>query len=168
MPIDTVELKFNCDKNSGLSIEEAQRRLLNNGPNSIVQNKREHFLLKLLKIFFSGFSLLLVIGSIASFIGYGVQTEEPGNLYVAVALAAVVLISGIFTFYNENKSENIMNSFSKLIPKKAKVLRSGQWELIQSENLVVGDVVAIEKGDSVPADIRIIKSSGGKVSLLLT
>ena len=66
-------------------------------------------------------------------------------------------------YYQENKSSKIMESFAKMIPPKAKVLREGKVVEVDAVDLVVGDVVDIQGGDKTPADIRIIESHGLKV-----
>ena len=88
---------------------------------------------------------------------------SPDNLYVGVALTLVVIVSGLFTYYQENKSSKIMESFAKLIPPNARVFREGTKVDIEAIDLVVGDIVDIQGGDKTPADIRMIESHGLKV-----
>lgn len=76
----------------------------------------------------------------------------------------VVLFTGIFSFTQETKSSAIMDSFNKLIPQSATVIRDGIKSEINSEQIVVGDIVEIKAGDRVPADVRI---SEGIPSLLI-
>jgi len=78
-------------------------------------------------------------------------------------LAGVVFISGCFSYYQEAKSANIMDSFKDLIPRSAVVIRSGQKMTTAVDQLVVGDLVEVKGGDQLPADIRIITSQGLKV-----
>jgi sodium/potassium-transporting ATPase subunit alpha len=85
------------------------------------------------------------------------------KLYLGTALAAVVFISGCFSYYQEAKSANIMESFKDLIPRSATVIRGGSKMTCPVEDLVVGDLVEVKGGDHVPADVRIIKSQGLKV-----
>ena len=107
------------------------------------------------------------LGAILCFIAYGIDSSKgdpsPDNLYVGGALTFVVVVSGLFTFYQENKSSKIMESFAKMIPPKARVLREGKVIDIDAAELVVGDIVDIQGGDKTPADIRIIESHGLKV-----
>jgi len=79
-------------------------------------------------------------------------------------LASVVLISGLFAYYQEAKSSRIMDSFKKLVPQTANVIRSGSQVQVDVTDLTVGDIVEVKYGDRIPADIRIIESSGLKVS----
>ena len=72
-------------------------------------------------------------------------------------LAAVVIITGCFSYYQEAKSSAIMESFKNLVPQYATIVRDGQKNTIPAEEVVVGDIVEVKGGDRVPADIRIIK-----------
>lgn len=85
------------------------------------------------------------------------------KLYLGIALAGVVFISGCFSYYQEAKSANIMDSFKDLIPQSATVIRGGEKLNVEVSSLVVGDLVEVKGGDQVPADLRIVKSQGLKV-----
>lgn len=75
----------------------------------------------------------------------------------------MVFISGLFSYYQEAKSANIMDTFKDMIPKSTTVIRNGEKSILAVADLVVGDVVEVKGGDQVPADIRIITSQGLKV-----
>lgn len=89
------------------------------------------------------------------------------QLYLGVVLASVVLISGIFSYYQEAKSSRIMDSFKKLVPQYAQVIRDGAQSPVDVTDLAVGDVVELKYGDRIPADIRLIESCGLKVSVTI-
>lgn len=76
-------------------------------------------------------------------------------MYLGIVLASVVLISGIFSYYQEAKSDRIMDSFKKMVPQTAQVLRNGDVTTIDVTDLVVGDIVDVQFGDRIPADIRL-------------
>ena len=118
---------------------------------------------KFAKIIFSGFSLILIFGGVASTIGFFLDTEQRTNLYVGIALLVVVILTAMFTYYQERKSSNIMEGFKNLVPKRCKVLRDGSWASLDVTEIVIGDVVELEKGDAVPADMRVVKCDGLKV-----
>lgn len=71
--------------------------------------------------------------------------EEPAddNLYLGIALASVVIITSVFSYYQENKSSRIMDSFKSMVPQFATVIRDGEKLSILSEDLVLGDVVEV-------------------------
>lgn len=85
------------------------------------------------------------------------------QLYLGIVLASVVLISGIFSYYQEAKSDRIMDSFKKMVPQYAQVIRDGAPSPVNVTDLAVGDVVELKYGDRIPADIRLIQSQGLKV-----
>lgn len=111
---------------------------------------------------------MLWIGAILCFIAYSIQattSDEPNddNLYLGIVLAAVVIVTGIFSYYQESKSSKIMESFKNMVPQFATVIREGEKLTVKAEDLVLGDVVEVKFGDRIPADLRIIESRGFKV-----
>ncbi|KAB7506692.1 Sodium/potassium-transporting ATPase subunit alpha [Armadillidium nasatum] len=149
--LDDLKQELELDEHK-IPIEELYQRLQTNPDTNL----------------FGGFSLLLWIGAILCFIAYSIESaseEEPSNdnLYLGVVLTAVVIITGIFSYYQEAKSSAIMESFKNLIPQYAIVLRDGEKQNLQAEEIVLGDVVEVKFGDRIPADIRVIEARGFKV-----
>ncbi|MBN3272866.1 AT1A1 ATPase, partial [Polyodon spathula] len=152
----------------GLTVARAAEILLHNGPNCLTPPPTTPEWVKLCKQMFGGFSLLLWTGAILCFLACGIQAAlEDGpvsdNLYLGVVLAAVVIITGCFSYYQESKSSKIMESFKNMVPQQALVIRDGEKNSINAEELVVGDLVEVKGGDRVPADLRIISANGCKV-----
>ncbi|KAI8770548.1 sodium/potassium-transporting ATPase subunit alpha [Biomphalaria glabrata] len=153
---------------TGLSKEQAAENLRKFGYNTLTPPKTTPMWIKFLKTMFTGFSLLLWLGSVLCFVAYfitllEVEGGEKENLGLGIVLMAVVIITGIFTFYQESKSSAIMDSFKNLVPKHAVVVRDGNVLNIDSKEVVKGDVVRVKFGDSIPADIRIVQAHGFKV-----
>lgn len=73
------------------------------------------------------------------------------------ALTFVVLLTGIFAYIQEAKSSAIMESFKKMIPQHAMVIRDGLKFEVNAQELVIGDIVQINGGDRIPADIRVVE-----------
>lgn len=169
------------------------------GPNALTPPKQTPEWVKFCKNLFGGFALLLWIGAILCFIAYSIQAstvEEPAddNLYLGIVLSAVVIVTGIFSYYQvssrffsvssnltsitflfawlsalqESKSSKIMESFKNMVPQFATVIREGEKLTLRAEDLVLGDVVEVKFGDRIPADIRIIEARNFKVNLLRT
>ncbi|XP_031468129.1 potassium-transporting ATPase alpha chain 1-like, partial [Phasianus colchicus] len=92
---------------------------------------------------------------------YGADPHLP-QLYLAIALMAVVVVTGCFGYYQEFKSTNIIASFKGLVPQQATVIRDGEKSQLNAAEIVVGDLVEIKGGDRVPADIRVIAAQGCK------
>nr|CAD7393510.1 unnamed protein product [Timema cristinae] len=85
------------------------------------------------------------------------------QLFLGIVLAAVVIVTGIFSYYQESKSSKIMESFKNMVPQFATVIREGDKLTLRAEDIVLGDVVEVKFGDRIPADIRVIESRGFKV-----
>ena len=80
-----------------------------------------------------------------------------------MVLTAVVVVTGVFSYYQESKSAAIMESFKNLVPQYALVIRNGEKIEIKAEELTLGDVVEVKFGDRVPADLRVIEARNFKV-----
>ena len=78
-------------------------------------------------------------------------------------MTAVVIVTGIFSYYQESKSAKIMESFKNLVPQYALCLRDGEKLTIKAEQLTLGDIIYVKFGDRLPADIRVTESMGFKV-----
>ena len=134
----------------GLSSKEAKKRLNKNGLNELPKKKPD----SVLKIFFSEMKdpiiLLLLVAIIASLV-----VEE----YVdAFAIFVIVMVDLILGTFQEKKANNIAEALSNLVREKVKVQRDGVEQLIDSTELVVGDIVFLESGDKIAADLRILES----------
>jgi len=160
--------RLTVNPDTGLSSAEAKRRTERDGPNALTPPKQTPEWIKFCKNLFGGFSLLLWIGAILCFIAYSIETaaeEEPNkdNLYLGIVLTSVVVITGIFSYYQESKSSRIMESFKNMVPQYAIVLRDGEKQNLTAEEICIGDIVEVKFGDRIPADIRIIEARGFKV-----
>uniref|UniRef100_A0A4W4G2Y1 Sodium/potassium-transporting ATPase subunit alpha n=1 Tax=Electrophorus electricus TaxID=8005 RepID=A0A4W4G2Y1_ELEEL len=145
----------------GLTTKRAAEILERDGPNALTPPPTTPEWVKFCKQLFGGFSILLWIGAILCFFAYSIQVaseDEPvnDNLYLGVVLAAVVIITGCFSYYQESKSSRIMDSFKNMVPQQAMVIRDGEKRQINAEDVVAGDLVEIKGGDRIPADVRFI------------
>ena len=156
------ESRFGTDLKSGLSHEEAERRLFENGPNKLSEKAGTPWPLLLLKEMVTAFALLLWAGAILCFIAYAIG-KDPSNLYLGIIICAIILITGFMAFYQTMKSQAMMDSFKDFIPAETIVISNGVESKMDATKLVVGDVVKVELGKKIPADLRIIDSQGMKV-----
>ncbi|XP_005888792.2 potassium-transporting ATPase alpha chain 2 [Bos mutus] len=165
---EELETKYSTNIITGLSSAQAAELLAQHGPNSLTPPKETSEIIKFLKQMVGGFSILLWIGAILCWIAYGIQYSNDhasslDNVYLGSVLALVVILTGVFAYYQEAKSTNIMSSFRKMIPQQALVIRDSEKKTIPADQLVVGDIVEIKGGDRVPADVRILSTQGCKV-----
>ena len=109
------------------------------------------------------FSILMWAGAILCFIAYGLAPDDPSNLYLGIVIVAIVNLSNLVEFLQNRKSKALMESFKNFIPPEITVIRSGIEKSISSIKLVQGDLIKIELGKKIPADIRIVQSNGMKV-----
>jgi len=134
----------------GLSKKEAEKRLEEAGPNEIVAKDKKGGFSILLSQFKSPLILILIIAAvIAGFLG---------EITDASIILGIVLLNSLLGFYQEFKSEKALLKLKRYITFKAKVLRNGKEIEINTKELVVGDIVFLNNGDIVPADIRLLEA----------
>jgi Ca2+-transporting ATPase len=134
----------------GLSQAEAEKRLARDGKN-VLQAKAEK---SLVQIFLEQFKdVLVILLLVAAVMSFAIGSYRDGTIMVIIAV-----INSVIGFRQEFKAEKIMDSLNKLVKSPSKVIRDDQIGEIAQEELVVGDVVSLEEGDKIPADLRIIES----------
>ena len=138
----------------GLSDQEAKRRLLTTGPNVLPTGKKIHLARKIISQFRNMFNVLLLIASFLSFAS-GLFFNDLGSVQMGLAILAVVIVNAIFSLFQEYRAERAVQVIHKLIPTKTKALRSGQLTEVDVTEVVLGDILALEEGDRVPADLRL-------------
>jgi len=149
---------------AGLDDAEAGRRLREYGPNTIEEVRAQPLWLRLLREFTHFFALILWVAAALAFFA---EYANPGGgmLQLGFAIVAVILINGVFSFFQEFRAERAMDALRRLLPATAKVIRGGELRPLPAAALVPGDLVLLEAGDNVPADCRLIEASGLRVNL---
>lgn len=162
VPLNEFVRRLRSDTCYGLTLHEATKRLQRDGPNSLIQKRKEPELLKFLRQLTSLFALLLWSGAGLSL---GAEYVQPGqgSLAIAVALVSVVILNGTFSYWQGHKAEAIMESFRDMLPRSAQVVRDGLLQKVPAAELVRGDLIILEEGDQVPADARLFEVAGLKV-----
>jgi len=134
----------------GLNDKEINKRVDKYGMNILPKKKKD----SVLKIFLSEFKdpiiILLIFAVIASLLAH--------EIIDAIAIVFIVLIDIIMGTYQENKANNTAEALEKLITVKTKVIRNGKTIKIDSSDVTVGDIVVLESGDKISADLRIIEA----------
>ncbi|KAH8418895.1 hypothetical protein KR009_002243 [Drosophila setifemur] len=166
--VEELIQRLRTDRDKGISHSEAKLRLELYGPNTLTPIPPTPKWIVFLKVMFGGFAILLWIGAGLCYIGYLFQTfgqdkVPDDNLYLGIALTVLVILTGLFTYFQVHKSSAIMDSFKNLVPQYATVIREGEINTIPAVEIVKGDIVEVKFGDRVPADIRIIEAHGLKV-----
>ncbi|WP_295621966.1 HAD-IC family P-type ATPase [uncultured Methanobrevibacter sp.] len=147
--MDEILKQYSTQK-EGLSSVEANARLKKYGLNKLEEKKKD----SPLKLFFSQFLdvliFMLIVAAIASWI--------IGNHLDAIVIVIVVIINSIIGFIQEYRAENAMEKLKNLVTTIAHVKRDGNNKRIPGEELTIGDIVILEEGDKVPADLMLIES----------
>ncbi|MGH2520886.1 MAG: cation-translocating P-type ATPase [Anaerolineales bacterium] len=150
-PPEAVARSLGTNLSRGLSVLEAKRRLLHYGRNALRQAKTR----SRLAIFLSQFTNLpMVLLLVAIAVAFGV-----GRHLEAIAIFAVVLMTAALGYVIEHKAERSVQALRRLSAPTARVIRGGRVRQIPADELVPGDLMAVEAGDRVPADARLIEAN---------
>ncbi len=140
---------------TGLSLDEAEKRLKNNGKNIFREKKKKSIFKLFLEQFCDVIIIMLLIGAVISLF--------LGEIADSIVIMAIVVINGFLGFIQEYKTEKSLEALKKMSSPLCNVIRDGKEIKMSTENVVVGDVVSVSAGDTVPADCEII--SYGEVSV---
>jgi len=139
------------DISRGLSKTEAERRLAEVGPNKLAEQEPPSAFILLLEQFNNFIVWVLIAASLIS--GFLGEWED------AVAIIAIVILNAVLGFIQESRAQKSLAALKKLSAPTTRVLRDGEYSVIPSEQVVPGDVVLLEAGDYIPADVRLVNIS---------
>jgi calcium-translocating P-type ATPase len=147
----------------GLTSAEAQRRLREFGPNRVETVQGEALFLKLMKGFSHFFALILWV---AAGLAFWAALYDPGAgmATLGCAIVGVILVNGLFSFWQEYRAEQAIAALQRLLPHQVKALRDGILTQLPADALVPGDVILLEEGDDIPADSRLLEAFGVRVN----
>jgi magnesium-transporting ATPase (P-type) len=134
----------------GLSSSVAAERLATHGPNELPAATGRSALLRFLAQFNNVLIYFLLVAAVAAFL--------LGHLVDAVVIVAVVIVNAVVGFIQEGKAEKALNAIRNMIAPSASVLRDGERRHVAVRDLVPGDIVYLEAGDRVPADLRLLRA----------
>lgn len=161
LEIAEVETKLKTSCGLGLSETEALKRGQEFGKNKLEEAKKTSIFVRFLSQFNDFMIIILIFASIISAV---ISYLEHSNDYIdSIIIIGIVILNAIMGVMQESKAEKSIEALQKLSEPQAKVKRNGQVKQIPSEDLVVGDVVLIEAGSYVPADIRLVNTYNFKV-----
>ncbi|MFD1171980.1 cation-translocating P-type ATPase [Oceanobacillus picturae] len=152
LDVERVEQKLQVTSRKGLTTKQVEKRRKQYGYNVLETQKNTSKWLIFLKQFQDFMVLVLLAATlIAGLLGEYID---------AIAIMIIVIVNGCFGYFQEQKAEKSLEKLKELSAPLATVLRNEKWEKIYSKEVVVGDIVKVSSGDRIPADIRIVKSSG--------
>src|SRR5215475_2444548 len=143
-----VVKRLDTSSENGLSLSEASARLQEHGANRLPEGRKRSLLAK----FFAHFNNVLIYVLIAA----GFTKLMMSEWIDAGIIFAVVVLNALLGFIQEGKAEKALDSIRNMLSAEARTVRSGETRMIPAEQLVPGDVVLLESGDKIPADLRLI------------
>lgn len=152
---DAVIKELDTDIEKGLSQNEVEARLEKYGPNSLKEEKKRSLFSRILAQFADFLVLILIAAAIIS-VFVGESTD-------AMVIIAIVFLNAFLGVYQEGKAEKSLDALKKMASPTAKVIRDGKTSTVNADTLVPGDVVLLDAGDIMPADLRFIESSNLKI-----
>ena len=150
-----VVKELKTDSSRGLTQTDAQERLEKYGPNQLKSGKKKSLGQKILDQILDPMVILLIVASILS--------AFTGDKVESIIIIAIVIINAIMSIIQEGKAEDSVAALQKMSSPEASVIRDGVKKKVKAEDLVPGDLVVIETGDIIPADMRLTDSSNLKV-----
>ena len=152
-----LEQEYCSNYEKGLLTNQVEVNQNKYGKNVLEEKKKTPLILKFLSEFKDPLIIILIIAAIVSVI------VDPHEWIESVIIMIVVLVNAILGLYQENKAEKSLEALKKMSSATCKVIRNNAVQTIATQDLVVGDIIFVEAGDSIPADARIIESSNLKV-----
>ncbi len=151
-------------RREGLSSPEAARRLAEYGPNRVDPPDADPLARRLLRQFTHFFALILWLAAVLAFLS---EMRDPGYGMATLggAIIGVILINGVFSFWQEYRAEKAIAALRQLVPQQVTVLRDAVARRLPAAALVPGDVVLVQSGDNVPADCRLLESFDLRVNI---
>ena len=158
--VDEIQKNFNTNLDTGLDSNQVENTRQKYGMNELQTKKKKSTFVKFLEQFKDFMIIVLIISAIISGI---VGIMEGEGITDTIIILIVVIINAIIGVAQENKAEKSLEALKKLSSHVAKVIRNGTLVVVPSKELVPGDIVVLDTGDYVPADLRLVEAINLKV-----
>ena len=152
---ENVAKELHADIGLGLSEDEANLRLKKNGPNRLEGAKEKSLFSMIIDQLKDFLVIILMIAAVISIFS--------GEMLDGCIILAIVILNTFLGVYQENKASNALKALKEMASPQAKVQRNGSTKEIASSDVVVGDLVILEAGDYVPADVRLVEAVNLKI-----
>ena len=157
--IEQTEKELETNIENGLNKEQVEKAREKYGLNELKAKKKKSLIIKFLEQF-KDFMIIILI--IAAIISGAVGIAQGEGITDTIIILIVVIVNAIIGVAQENKAEKSLEALQKLSSHAAKVIRNGKMEVLPSKELVPGDIVVLDTGDYVPADLRICEGANLK------
>lgn len=158
-PVEEV-IKKSDTTETGLSVDEVEKRLRDFGRNKLDEAKKRSTALRFLDQLKDPMIIVLLVAAALSFATSIYQHESAADVFI---ILFVVILNSVLGVVQENKAEEAIEALKKMTAATSKVIRGGKIVTVKSEELVQGDIIVLEAGDAVPADGRIIEAASLKI-----
>ncbi|MBQ9117802.1 MAG: cation-translocating P-type ATPase [Clostridia bacterium] len=149
----------------GISQEEAESRLERDGKNKLTESKKQSWIARFFAQLCNPMIIVLLLAAAVNFVTVLIERMQGGDesFTECIIILVVVLLNAILGVVQEGKAEQAVEALKQMTSSTCKVIRDGKLMAVKNEDVVVGDVVILEAGDSVPADCRILECASLKV-----
>lgn len=159
--VDTVTKEVSVNTETGLTQQEAQQRLKENGRNQFEEAKKDSVLKKFIHSLSDFTTIILLVAAAISF--YTAIVTEHGEYFEGILIIAIVIINAVLAIVQEGNAEKSLAALQDMNKQSSAVLRDGKVIEVDAEELVVGDVLVLEAGSMITADARLIQASQMRV-----
>jgi Ca2+-transporting ATPase len=158
LPAEQVTVDLGVDPARGLSAADAEARIERYGRNELPAAPPIPAWRRFLAQFNDPLTILLLVATVVSFVAWVFERETPVP-YEAIVILAIVILNGILGFVQENRAEQAVAALQALASPSARVLRDERPQDVPAGEIVPGDILLLEEGDTVPADARVLEST---------
>ena len=159
--IEEVRKVTEADPDTGLSSQEVDERRKKQGLNKFDEAPKESMIKKFFRSLSDFTTIILLVAAVISF--YTAFATEHGDLFEGLLIIAIVVINSVLAIVQEGNAEKALESLQDMNKQTATVIRDGKVTTVESEQLVVGDILVLESGDAISADARLIETSQFRV-----
>ena len=157
MTPEQVLQMMNTNVETGLSSQEVEKRREVHGANRLKEKKKKTMLQRFFEQFKDVMILILIAAAVVSFV-VACTGHDPMEFFEPALILLIVVLNAIMGMVQESKAENALEALQSLSAPHTRVIRDGQEQVIDATELVPGDIIKLEAGDSIPADARLIRS----------
>lgn len=158
--VNQVENELETNIENGLTEEKVKAKREEYGTNELEEKKKESLFTKFLNQFKDFMIIVLIIAAIIS--GY-IGIKEGEGITDSIIILIVVIMNAIIGVVQEDKAEKSLEALQKLSSHVTKVMRNGNVQVVPAKDIVPGDIVILDTGDYVPADLRLIEAVNLKI-----